>query len=157
MMRRPPRSTLFPYTTLFRSVDRRDAKRHLLRDATYLECDLRGWFGLDQRSAEIDRADCCLVVTGHKFHNGLTQKLFNLPEIEIDLFTPAIDDDTHFLARISEPVEDLERPLRAADSRNIEREYQNDFIRLIECRESDRIESVLRVEHDVVVVLTQFL
>src|SRR3712207_8287561 len=24
MIRRPPRSTLFPYTTLFRSVDRRD-------------------------------------------------------------------------------------------------------------------------------------
>src|SRR5260370_41759910 len=27
MIRRPPRSTLFPYTTLFRSVDRRDVAR----------------------------------------------------------------------------------------------------------------------------------
>src|SRR5438132_7786066 len=26
MIRRPPRSTLFPYTTLFRSVDRRDRR-----------------------------------------------------------------------------------------------------------------------------------
>src|SRR3989475_1516547 len=25
MIRRPPRSTLFPYTTLFRSIDRKDA------------------------------------------------------------------------------------------------------------------------------------
>src|SRR3712207_8228042 len=29
MIRRPPRSTLFPYTTLFRSLDRRDARGHL--------------------------------------------------------------------------------------------------------------------------------
>src|SRR3712207_8939114 len=31
MIRRPPRSTLFPYTTLFRSVPAADA--HVLRDA----------------------------------------------------------------------------------------------------------------------------
>src|SRR5687768_18183786 len=30
MIRRPPRSTLFPYTTLFRSLGRRDAGRRLL-------------------------------------------------------------------------------------------------------------------------------
>src|SRR5258707_9898394 len=30
MIRRPPRSTLFPYTTLFRSVDR-DAEEHAAR------------------------------------------------------------------------------------------------------------------------------
>src|SRR2546421_9328248 len=28
MIRRPPRSTLFPYTTLFRSLDERDDRRH---------------------------------------------------------------------------------------------------------------------------------
>src|SRR3712207_7125877 len=28
MIRRPPRSTLFPYTTLFRSQDRRGVRRH---------------------------------------------------------------------------------------------------------------------------------
>src|SRR3712207_7481995 len=28
MIRRPPRSTLFPYTTLFRSVEARDAAKH---------------------------------------------------------------------------------------------------------------------------------
>src|SRR5256885_12914234 len=29
MIRRPPRSTLFPYTTLFRSVDRAEFQRHV--------------------------------------------------------------------------------------------------------------------------------
>src|SRR5258708_9851153 len=33
MIRRPPRSTLFPYTTLFRSV-RRTVARHALREGT---------------------------------------------------------------------------------------------------------------------------
>src|SRR5256886_9900264 len=28
MIRRPPRSTLFPYTTLFRSMDHRERERH---------------------------------------------------------------------------------------------------------------------------------
>src|SRR2546430_7205305 len=28
MIRRPPRSTLFPYTTLFRSVEKRERSRH---------------------------------------------------------------------------------------------------------------------------------
>src|SRR2546429_5169158 len=37
MIRRPPRSTLFPYTTLFRSVDRlRGAVRGLARDRAFL-------------------------------------------------------------------------------------------------------------------------
>src|SRR5690242_21543059 len=31
MIRRPPRSTLFPYTTLFRSVDRVEGQRRLAR------------------------------------------------------------------------------------------------------------------------------
>src|SRR2546430_11442163 len=41
MIRRPPRSTLFPYTTLFRSVGQMDAKRavgqHVLHDAVDLD------------------------------------------------------------------------------------------------------------------------
>src|SRR5256884_8036603 len=38
MIRRPPRSTLFPYTTLFRSFDRSEARR--IRTATYYGQDL---------------------------------------------------------------------------------------------------------------------
>src|SRR5256885_12758144 len=33
MIRRPPRSTLFPYTTLFRSAEMRAARRHLALQA----------------------------------------------------------------------------------------------------------------------------
>src|SRR5256885_13228007 len=42
MIRRPPRSTLFPYTTLFRSVPARGA-RHVLADA------IRGARGVHHR------------------------------------------------------------------------------------------------------------
>src|SRR2546430_5822718 len=43
MIRRPPRSTLFPYTTLFRSIERRDARqqRHH-RGADERQLRLRG-------------------------------------------------------------------------------------------------------------------
>src|SRR2546422_7103825 len=52
MIRRPPRSTLFPYTTLFRSVDDHldagdvarlpdDGRRHLEPEERVLELDLR--------------------------------------------------------------------------------------------------------------------
>src|SRR3712207_8200034 len=39
MIRRPPRSTLFPYTTLFRSAGQRD--RHRLTEADHELVDLR--------------------------------------------------------------------------------------------------------------------
>src|SRR5690606_18773706 len=44
MMRRPPRSTLFPYTTLFRSVDHEggDAARALLRVGDREQDDVAG-------------------------------------------------------------------------------------------------------------------
>src|SRR5256885_7064041 len=38
MIRRPPRSTLFPYTTLFRSSGRRQARRRRRRGARVREC-----------------------------------------------------------------------------------------------------------------------
>src|SRR2546426_8558993 len=45
MIRRPPRSTLFPYTTLFRSLDGSLVER---RDLAHLdEHRLRGAFGID--------------------------------------------------------------------------------------------------------------
>src|SRR2546425_3842872 len=44
MIRRPPRSTLFPYTTLFRSLEDRIALQicKLLRQYLHLRIDLRG-------------------------------------------------------------------------------------------------------------------
>src|SRR3712207_8644597 len=43
MIRRPPRSTLFPYTTLFRSVYQRDGKQHSVSvKPTYSKADGSG-------------------------------------------------------------------------------------------------------------------
>src|SRR5688572_23731956 len=50
MLRRPPRSTLFPYTTLFRSV-RRAAIRMLLRETNKLVRDPTEWIQLKRMFA----------------------------------------------------------------------------------------------------------
>src|SRR2546422_4483862 len=48
MIRRPPRSTLFPYTTLFRSLS-----ADLIDLVDVVSCPFQ--LGLDQRTAEVDR------------------------------------------------------------------------------------------------------
>src|SRR3712207_8833379 len=63
MIRRPPRSTLFPYTTLFRSVRDPDAARHVgvvgpaHRAAQAGGADLPGAGGRPDRDRLDDRAD----------------------------------------------------------------------------------------------------
>src|SRR5439155_25561434 len=54
MIRRPPRSTLFPYTTLFRSVDE---YLELHDERTYSVADLALALSLLGRSGELARAD----------------------------------------------------------------------------------------------------
>src|SRR2546429_6211384 len=56
MIRRPPRSTLFPYTTLFRSLDRRNilASQRL--------------YGLPQRSRYRRRGQLCPHEHARRFH-----------------------------------------------------------------------------------------
>src|SRR2546429_3494372 len=44
MIRRPPRSTLFPYTTLFRSVQQQQTF-DLRQDVPESRCQFRRWFG----------------------------------------------------------------------------------------------------------------
>src|SRR5437868_12667530 len=51
MIRRPPRSTLFPYTTLFRSVSRSDGWTDPLLGGRYHR-ELGNGFGLTARSEE---------------------------------------------------------------------------------------------------------
>src|SRR2546425_5180440 len=62
MIRRPPRSTLFPYTTLFRSADRLQllAQQHLTLPLAQLLLDLR----LDLLLS-VDDADLALHVHQH--------------------------------------------------------------------------------------------
>src|SRR2546429_3824061 len=65
MIRRPPRSTLFPYTTLFRSLGRRPPElRHIRRwlQAVFAEPAaetgstqmLAGWFATDRKSTRLN-------------------------------------------------------------------------------------------------------
>src|SRR2546430_12747039 len=62
MIRRPPRSTLFPYTTLFRSGERRDRQLrfHVLAEENFaglLVDDQRG-LGFQRRLAQLARGHC---------------------------------------------------------------------------------------------------
>src|SRR5256885_6581290 len=53
MIRRPPRSTLFPYTTLFRSVSRRQALE-LLRRLHLRRLHLASHFRADRKSTRLN-------------------------------------------------------------------------------------------------------
>src|SRR5258708_28432176 len=52
MIRRPPRSTLFPYTTLFRSLALRLLRRHVSRRAQHCAFDRCGFIRIGHRSEE---------------------------------------------------------------------------------------------------------
>src|SRR3712207_8902942 len=57
MIRRPPRSTLFPYTTLFRSRERHGARRAAAAGglrADYRACQERGRGWLDRKSTRLN-------------------------------------------------------------------------------------------------------
>src|SRR3712207_8359908 len=92
MIRRPPRSTLFPYTTLFRSVrgagvsaqDRRDARRHGGRRQAAPAAPLRQVRTGDRKStrlnsshANISYAVFCLKKKNQK-SNSLTYNISTL-------------------------------------------------------------------------------
>src|SRR3712207_6907994 len=55
MIRRPPRSTLIPYTTLFRAVALAVQQRVAARDRRVLEADVRGEAAADLRPAVLER------------------------------------------------------------------------------------------------------
>src|SRR3712207_6972571 len=60
MIRRPPRSTLFPYTTLFRSGDGRGPERRLAEEVVADRAALRVGGGdrpVGPRAAELQRGD----------------------------------------------------------------------------------------------------
>src|SRR5256885_13274113 len=66
MIRRPPRSTLFPYTTLFRSHDPArlaDAERAIGADAGFAEC--RRIFGAQERDRKSTRLNSSHLVISY--------------------------------------------------------------------------------------------
>src|SRR2546430_17160151 len=85
MIRRPPRSTLFPYTTLFRS--------HAEADRLFLE-DIGGGFLQDQLpDAVIDRQD--FIDAGSALVSGKAARLAPLPAIGGDRSSPHEDARHH--------------------------------------------------------------
>src|SRR5919201_3196043 len=91
-------------------------------DLPDLAGDARRGLGLDERLAEVDRVDDRPVVARDEAHHALAQVALDLPEVEVDLLRPAVDDDPHLVARVAEAVEDGQRALRAADGRDVEGE-----------------------------------
>src|SRR6266496_711263 len=110
---------------------------------------------MHERGSQVYRSYRRLIVTGDKTNYRLMQKLLHLAQIEINLFAPAIDHDSYLLTWVTKPVEDLKGALGAANRRNIQGQDQHDFVRLIECRKSNRIEGMLRVQNYVVVGFAQ--
>src|SRR5438132_9836685 len=91
MIRRPPRSTLFPYTTLFRSYDRAAGwNPHHHRHA-------RGVAGAAARDRFLDRKSTRL----NSSHTVISYAVFCLKkkkeEQELGIKTRQIDKDTAFL------------------------------------------------------------
>src|SRR5256885_6187131 len=75
MIRRPPRSTLFPYTTLFRSIAR--LKRYRTWRAVHasvgdLRARVRGWL---QREPKVVVPRSILIVDANKPHRESTARL----------------------------------------------------------------------------------
>src|SRR2546423_15519422 len=70
MIRRPPRSTLFPYTTLFRSAPRGALALPVLRHSLRRQVDRVVDRGLPALDVDIvERAGECGLVGGHVLHD----------------------------------------------------------------------------------------
>src|SRR2546421_7486064 len=96
MIRRPPRSTLFPYTTLFRSgtsTNEFDSLSHFLRTTGRTRCRRSPWCAGDRKSTrlnsshdQISYAVFCLKKKRLSFINALAvreaETLTNVREME---------------------------------------------------------------------------
>src|SRR2546430_12305869 len=79
MIRRPPRSTLFPYTTLFRSVGDREIPDHPLVQQTIQDCRLEAmdFPGLKRVLEEMDAGRCRLVARDTTEPSPLSHEVIN--------------------------------------------------------------------------------
>src|SRR3989337_3096342 len=75
MIRRPPRSTLFPYTTLFRSVDRLRRKRHVAPGVDIGMKDLA-----DRKSTRLNSSHGSISYAVFCLHTKKTLPLTSLPQ-----------------------------------------------------------------------------
>src|SRR5258708_23606687 len=90
MIRRPPRSTLFPYTTLFRSDVKISFHSHLFRASSVkLECHSDFELRSEEHTSELQSPDhlvCRLLLEKKKIlvaHCQIKSHVFNQPPSEV--------------------------------------------------------------------------
>src|SRR2546427_3528261 len=102
MIRRPPRSTLFPYTTLFRSCWRRASRGDPFRDTPecggklrkMVACPLIIWWRAFGRRHCKDRKSTRL----NSSHSQISYAVFCLKKKKTEThLLPLVDDERHFL------------------------------------------------------------
>src|SRR3989441_1896570 len=119
MIRRPPRSTLFPYTTLFRSRQAEDVVRHAARrrlQRSELVPELRGIAKLDKRQVaeprlmlrQHDRAPALEETPYVAFENGVASPFVGDPE-------ESLLSREHDTRREAHQVERVRRAARLVD------------------------------------------
>src|SRR5689334_24134470 len=94
MIRRPPRSTLFPYTTLFRSTRERRAKR--LRDLADSETHRAG-----HTAIELDRQLGLLTLRRQSdVHRARNLLDFRLHHVRSEEYTSELQSQFHLVCRL---------------------------------------------------------
>src|SRR5438132_8365389 len=101
-------------------------------DLSEICCHLRSRRGLDERPPQIDRVDRRAIVTLNESNYPLTQKLFYLLLVQFDVLAPAVDDDANLLSWIAKSIKNFQRPARAANRMNLEREHDQDPISMVQ-------------------------
>src|SRR2546422_2704865 len=90
MIRRPPRSTLFPYTTLFRSINTHEGGTHLTGFKSALTRTINEWAKKDGalKKEDLDRKSTRL----NSSHGYISYAVFCLKKKKKIEFTPEITD-----------------------------------------------------------------
>src|SRR3712207_8300815 len=70
MIRRPPRSTLFPYTTLFRSADSAPDLERATAEGEVGDGPAQGALDLAQQNSGLERLDDAALVDLKEFHRS---------------------------------------------------------------------------------------
>src|SRR3712207_8754115 len=91
MIRRPPRSTLFPYTTLFRSLHGHDLRPAATRGASLLaEARAKGGFAESDHGAPADAVEDRKSTRLNSSHANISYAVFCLKKKKISRLHPCL-------------------------------------------------------------------
>src|SRR6476661_1142277 len=79
----------------------------------------------------------------------------NFMKLNIDVLTPPVDHNSHFVTTITKMIENCERPFCRAYPRNVQRQYDEDVISNVERGDTDRIKGVRKVQNNAVIFLSE--